>query len=312
MEYRVLGRTGLRVSLVGLGTGGASQLGQQTGQSSSQSERVVRTALDLGINLFDTSPAYSDSESLLGAGLAGVPRDQYILATKYPTHHDSVLAGPDDFTARLENSLRALRTDCIDVLQYHGVRPEQYQEVINRIHPHALKAQEQGKVRYLGITESVTWDGTHRMLEQALTDYLFDSVMIKYGILNQTAELEALPMCQNRDVGVMVMAAVRTSLRTPSEAVRQISAFIDEGLLDIPRPTVNDPLGLGRCDGVIPSQTRAAYQYVAANPTVSTVLVGTGNPEHLKTNVADILAPPLSEAQIAYLQSTYGTLAWTK
>jgi len=311
MEYRILGRTGLRVSLVGLGTGGASQLGQATGRAASESERVVRTALNLGINLFDTSPNYRQSETLLGAGLVGVPRARYILATKYPPYRDNILAGPDDFVSRLENSLRQLRTDCIDVLQYHAVRPEQYKEVMEQIHPLALKAQEQGKVRYIGITESVTYDGTHKMLEQALQDDLFDCLMVKYGILNQGSERSVLPMALEKNVGVMVMAAVRTSLRTPKEAVAQIKAFIDEGLLDMAPTTVEDPLGLGQCHEPIPSQTRAAYQYVAAHPAVSTVLAGTGNPEHLKTNVADILAPPLSQAQIEYLQHTYSSLAWT-
>lgn len=314
MQYRTLGRTGLRVSLAGLGTGGASQIGQATGRTVAESHRLVRTALDLGINIFDTSPNYRNSEELLGGALEGIPRDRYILATKFPPKprgSDALYEDPEALMHVLEQSLKHLRVDTIDILQYHMVYPNEYRAVIDRFHPIALRAQEQGKVRFLGITETVAGDPTHEMLPMALAEDLFDVLMVKYGILNQRAKEKVLPMARERNVGVFVMASVRTSLRNPAEAVAHISRFIDEGLLDIPKPSLDDPLGLGRVGEAVPSLTRAAYQFAAAPEAVSTVLIGTGNEEHLRANVADILGPRLSEAQLAYLRKTYGRLAWS-
>ena len=83
MQYRRFGRTGLRVSVVGLGSGGPSQLGQKSGVPAAAAIRVVRRALDLGINLLDTSASYGESEAILGRALREVPRDGYVLATKF-------------------------------------------------------------------------------------------------------------------------------------------------------------------------------------------------------------------------------------
>src|SRR5436305_8281368 len=83
MQYRRLGRTGLQVSVIGLGTGGPSMLGQRSGVAQGEAERTVRHALDLGINLIDTAADYQGSEAILGAALAGVPRGSYVLCTKF-------------------------------------------------------------------------------------------------------------------------------------------------------------------------------------------------------------------------------------
>ena len=109
---------------------------------------------------------------------------------------------------------------------------------------------------------------------------------------------------------MQIMASVRTSLRNPREAVATITRFIDEGLLDAPRPSVDDPLGLGATGQAIPSLTRAAYQFAADHGAVSSVLVGTGNPDHLRANVADLLGGRLPQAQFDYLRRVYGRLAW--
>jgi aryl-alcohol dehydrogenase-like predicted oxidoreductase len=312
MLYRTLGRTGLKVSIAGLGTGGASKLGQNTGRTRAESRRVVKKALDLGINVFDSSPSYGESEALLGEALEGVPRDRYVLATKFqPKADDGLHKDPKALTEQLEQSLRRLRVDTIDVLQYHGVGPEMYRQVVDRFHPVALRAQEAGKVRFLGITETVSGDPRHEMLQTALQEDLFDTFMVKYGILNQRAAEEVLPLAREKNLGVFVMAAVRTSLRNPQEAVATINQFIDDRVLSIPRPSEEDPLGLGKVtEGEIPSVTEAAYQFAAAPDVVSTVLIGTGNSQHLETNVADLLSSPLSEAQRGHLKETYGHLAW--
>jgi L-galactose dehydrogenase len=311
MKYRPLGRTGLQVSLAGLGSGGASRLGQGAGRTAAESERVVRAALDLGINLFDSSPSYGGSEELLGQALVGVPRSSYIIATKFQPHRGKeLLDDPRELDRQLENSLRLLRVETIDVLQYHGVTPSEYRAVIDRFHETALRAREAGKVRHIGVTETAAGDPTHEMLAQALQDDLFDSIMVKYGILNQAAARRVLPLALKHNAGVFIMASVRTSLRTPQEAVERLSGFVARGELVIPPPRENDPLGLGAVGEPVPTLTRAAYQFAARPAAVSTVLIGTGNVDHLRQNVADMLAEPLSAARVAYLERTYGHLAW--
>jgi aryl-alcohol dehydrogenase-like predicted oxidoreductase len=83
MQYGTLGRTGLKVSLLSLGTGGPSKLGQEAGLEQRDQTALVRRALDLGVNLFDTSVGYGESESILGREFKDVPRDTYMLATKW-------------------------------------------------------------------------------------------------------------------------------------------------------------------------------------------------------------------------------------
>src|SRR4051812_42217994 len=121
MKYRPLGRTGLRVSLAGLGTGGPSRIGARTHGDEAQSIKVVRHALDLGINLFDTAPTYDASEALLGRALAGVPRDTYLLATKARPANKGVVVDPEEVIQSCERSLQRLQTDRIDLLQLHAV-----------------------------------------------------------------------------------------------------------------------------------------------------------------------------------------------
>lgn len=310
MQYRTLGRTGLRVSLAGLGTGGASRIGQAAGLSVQESHRLVRTALDLGVNILDTSPGYADSEELLGGALDGVPRDSYVIATKFQPGWKTLEDDPEALTRSVEKSLRLLRVDAIDVLQYHGVKTHEYRQVVERFHPILLRAQEAGKVRYLGITATAAGDPENEMLPMALEDDLFDCLMAKYGILNQSATKTVFSMALERNVGVFVMAAVRRSLRNPDEAVGQIESFIDEGLLSIPRPGLDDPLALGSVGQPVPMLTRAAYQFAADPEAVSTVLIGTGNVDHLKSNVADIVGPRLTDEQFQFLRETYGRLTW--
>ena len=311
MEYRILGRTGLRVSLAGLGTGGPSRLGLSAGRSADESARVVHAALDLGINFFDTSPAYGGSEERLGAALAGVPRERFVVSTKFPPGRgDQLKTDPEDLMRSLEESLRLLRLEAVDVLEYHAVGPDIYRTVMERFHPVALRAQAQGKVRFLGITETVITDVRHEMLQVAIPEGAFDVVMMKYGILNQSAAQTVLPLAKEHNVGVQIMAPVRTSLRNPEEAVNTINRFIDEGLLDAPRPSPEDPLGLGATGDPVPSLTRAAYQFAAEHEAVSSVLIGTGNVAHLRQNVADLLGPPMTPAQCDHLRRVYGELAW--
>src|SRR5215210_1909824 len=176
MQYRALGRTGYRVSLVSLGTGGPSRLGQGSGVAEEDAHRVVRRALDLGINLIDTAAGYGESEAILGRALRGVPHDGLVIATKFgPYDGEGVRADAGDLTRSLERSLQRLGREAVDLFLLHGVMPASYREVMDRFWPEMERAKAAGKVRFLGITERFFADPDHQMLETALADDCFDT-----------------------------------------------------------------------------------------------------------------------------------------
>ena len=116
---------------LGLGTGGANVFGQARGAGAAEARTLVRRALDLGVNLFDTAQAYRESEVLLGDALVGVPRSDYVLATKYSYRGgDGALLAPAEVDGLIRRSLGRLRTDVLDVMQIHGLKPADYDAVV--------------------------------------------------------------------------------------------------------------------------------------------------------------------------------------
>jgi aryl-alcohol dehydrogenase-like predicted oxidoreductase len=148
MDYVTLGRTGLQVSVMGLGGGGHSRLGQATGASLDQSIAIVQRALDLGINFIDTAEAYG-TESLIGQALQGSKRDDVSISTKKSMIHEGVLITPDDVVHGLESSLQRLGTDRVEVYHLHGVREEQYDYARDNLVPALLKLQSREKSVFL-------------------------------------------------------------------------------------------------------------------------------------------------------------------
>ncbi len=296
MLYRTLGRTGLRVSLMSLGTGGHSQFGQRTSLTSEGRKRLVRTALDLGVNLFDTAGEYGRSEEMLGNVLRGVPRDSYLLATKWKHWGDNrdVLQGPEGLLESVDLSLARLETEYVDVLQFHGVLSGHYEELVERLYPAMERLKGEGKIRFIGLTEVLVADPKHEAVTRALRSHpqLWDTVMLKYGILNQWAAKEILPLAERHNVGVLNMAPVRLTL-TRSERLR---AFLDEWSAEpdsaAPDLPVDDPLGW-LVHGEVDSLTSAGYRFAASHDAISTVITGTSSVEHLEQNAAALERPGL-------------------
>lgn len=313
MKYRTLGRTGLEVSSVSLGTGGPSRLGQWTHRDESKSHRVIHRAIDLGINLFDTAAAYSDSEEILGRALRETPRDKYLLVTKFtPTQTDEeeveTIISPDDLIASCEQSLKRLQVDVIDVFQFHGVLPGNYRDIVDRLLPTARALQEQGKVRYLGITEYFYQDPAHEMLDLALAEDVWDTIMVKYGILNTSAAWSVLPKAAEQNVGVFNMSAVRAKMTRPHELEEIIARWKKAGLIDPGALPTKKPLDFLIHDDV-KNVTAAGYKFGIEPDTVSTLLVGTGNIKHLEENVVTLLGSPLPSADSDRLREVFGSFA---
>ena len=126
MEYRTLGRTGFEVSLLSLGSGGARSLGQSIGMTQDEQTALVQRAQALGINLIDTSAHYGESEKILGRALEGVRRDTYFLTTKWLAMKDGrSVPDPDLLVESVNQSLKRLRTDYVDIMMFHGLLPEE-------------------------------------------------------------------------------------------------------------------------------------------------------------------------------------------
>jgi aryl-alcohol dehydrogenase-like predicted oxidoreductase len=307
MDYVTLGRTGLRVSVAGLGCGGFSRLGLGRGKSEAEAVALIHQALDLGVNLFDTAAAYG-TEAVLGKALMTVPRDQVVIATKAPFNVSNPNSSAESAIASLDNSLRQLGTDYVDVYQLHGVAPAAYGHAREVIAPALLKEKAKGKFRYLGITETAPHDPEHKMLQRAAADGLWDVAMVGFHMMHQNAREAVFPLTREHRVGTLLMFAVRNIFSRPgqlSATMRELAAAgeVPQWLADN-----SDPLGFLIHEGDARSVIDAAYRFVRHEPGVDVVLFGTGDPEHLRTNIGSLLAPPLPEADRARLASLFGHL----
>jgi aryl-alcohol dehydrogenase-like predicted oxidoreductase len=290
MDYTTLGRTDLRVSVLGLGGGGHSRLGQRAGASAKHSASIVRHALGLGVTFFDTAEAYR-TEAFVGEGLRGHSRGQVVISTKKSPTADGRPISATELRQGLEASLARLRTDYIDIYHLHGVRDGQYDRARDELAPELLKLRDQGTIRFLGITEAFGADTGHAMLRRAVLDDLWDVVMVGFNILNQSARERVLAETRQRGIGVLCMFAVRDALSRPEKLRETVGDLVRQGVLDAGELDLDDPLGFVRA--VAASVPDAAYRFCRAEPGIDVVLSGTGNIDHLEENVASILAPPL-------------------
>ena len=310
MKYRTLGRTGLDVSVVSLGTGGPSRIGQRTHADEQQSHRVIHRALDLGINLIDTAANYSDSEEILGRALKDVPRDRYFIATKFdpdPNDNDEIIS-PEQLVASCERSLERLGCETIDIFQFHGLVPSNYRQAVDTLYPTMEMLRDAGKIRFIGVTEYFFRDPEHQMLKAALEDDLWDTIMVKYGIMNLAAEWEVLPLAQAKNVGVMNMSAVRVKMTRPEVLEETIARWKNEGLIAPDALPESGPLDFLVRDGV-PSVVAAGYKFGMAHDAISTLLIGTGNVAHLEENIETILGDPLPAEDVERIRAIFGRFA---
>ena len=307
MDYVTLARTGLKVSVAGLGCGGFSRLGLGTGKSETEAIAIVRQALDLGINLFDTAAAYG-TEAVVGKAIKGAPRDNVVIATKVWISRREGRGAAKRAVQSLDNSLRQLDTDYVDLFQLHGVMPDAYDQAVEIIAPALLKEREKGKLRFLGVTEAASEDAEHAMLKHAIEDGVWDVVMVAFHMMHQNARSEVFPRTVANRVGALLMFAVRNIFSKPerlSAALQQLTASrqLPRWLADAP-----NPLGFLLHEGGASTIAEAAYRFARHEPGVDVVLFGTGDPEHLRTNIDSLLKPPLPLADRQTLTKLFGHL----
>jgi len=303
MDYTTLGRTELRVSVAGMGCGGPSRLGMSTGKTEGQSIAVVRAAIDAGINLLDTAEAYG-TEEIVGKAIAG-RRDDVVIATKaWWQNRDGGLRSTNGIRRALDGSLQRLGTDRVEIYFLHGVTPDVYEDVRDALVPTLKEFQDEGKVRFIGVTEHFGNDTRHQMLQRALADDWIDVVMLGFSLLNQCARDTVLPLTQSKRVGTLDMFAVRRAISRPDELQTMIRELTAQGVLD-GELDPDDPLGFLVHEGGGVSVVDAAYRFCRDEPGIDVVLTGTGDVGHLKENVASLERPPLPAADAARLREIF-------
>jgi aryl-alcohol dehydrogenase-like predicted oxidoreductase len=305
MQYRRLGRTGLEVSVLGLGSGGASRLGQRYHLAAHEIAAIVRHALAEGVTLIDTAPGYGQSETVLGQALGGVPRASYVLCTKFRPTAGDALRPAGELRASLRASLAALRTDHIDVFYLHGVAPASYRAVRERFLPELEAVRAAGLVRHIGITEQYGEDHRHETLIRAVDDGGFEVIMVGLNLLSPAAVRSVLPRAGARGLGIVVMCAVRSILSDRQAVQAIVRGWQDQGLLAPGTVPADAPLDW-LLDEHIRQITDAAYKFAAAQPGVSSVLTGTGNSAHLDANLRAILGSPLPPDRVRRVLEVFG------
>ncbi len=311
MHYRTLGKSGIKVSLASYGGGGPSQFGSAAGLTADQRRNLISRALDLGINMFDTAANYGDSEVQLGQALNGVPRDSFLIATKWTWKTaDGILPHIDSVTASVEQSMRRFNTDVIDIMQMHGIRPENYFELTERYAPALQNLKEQGKVRLIGFSEMMTDDSKHTVPQTALEEHpdVWDTIMLKYGILNQYAAKEILPLALKHGVAILNMAPVRFTLTRQHEYAQLLQNWRNEGDIDVDHPKLRDGLDWLITENA-PTIIAAGYKFAADHPGISTVITGTSNIKHLEENIAAFENPTLPDEHTELLKKLLGNSA---
>jgi aryl-alcohol dehydrogenase-like predicted oxidoreductase len=307
MEYVTLGRTGLRVSVAGLGCGGFSRLGLGTGKSEAEAVALVRQGFDLGVNLLDTAAVYG-TEGVVGRAIKTVPRDSVVIATKAWIPRREGRSAAERAVASLDNSLNQLGTDYIDIFQLHGVSPKGYDQAIEIIAPALLKECEKGKLRHLGVTEAGSSDPEHAMVERAVEDGVWDVVMVAFHMMHQNARAKVFPRTMANRVGTLLMFAVRNIFSKPERLAAELRELTAKGQLPRQLADAPDPLGFLVREGGARTITEAAYRFARHEPGADVVLFGTGDPEHLRANIATRLAPPLPPADRQTLTKLFGHL----
>jgi aryl-alcohol dehydrogenase-like predicted oxidoreductase len=307
MQYTTLGRTGLRVSVAGLGTGGFSRMGLKSGKTEDEAARLVLDAIDLGVNFIDTAPPYG-TEGVVGKALKQIPRDSVVVATKAFIHRNDEWSSPERVVASLDNSLRLLGTDYVDVFNLHGIEAYEYDYALNTIAPVLVEQKRKGKIRHIGLTENPIIDFTNETLKRAVHDPVWEVCMVGFHMMHQGARRDVFPITRQKGIGTLIMFAVRSIFADPPRVAREMKELAQKGLVEKWLGETDDPLGFLVHDGGAANMIEAAYRFARHEPGVDVVLFGTGDAAHLRSNVASLLKPPLPEAGRAKLVALFGHL----
>lgn len=204
MKYRTLGKTNLQISVVGLGTW---QYGGEWGMEFTQGkvDSILDKARETGINLIDTAECYGDhlSGSLIGNYMSRNKREEWILATKFGHHFHKNFErsrhfDPEDVLKQLDASLKALKTDYIDIYQAHSCTDEEFNN--DALWTMLDKQRQEGKIRHLGISLKKE-DFTYQVTKASEVNV--NVIQVIYNLLDRKPEEVVFPACQEQNLGVL-------------------------------------------------------------------------------------------------------------
>jgi aryl-alcohol dehydrogenase-like predicted oxidoreductase len=289
MEYRQLGKSGLKVSAIGLG---GNTFGN--GADEAQTARIIHRALDLGINFIDTADTYSRgvSEQYVGKAVAG-RRQQALIATKV---YGRMGEGPNDtglsrkhILEGVEASLKRLDTDYIDLYQVHNV------DASTPIYETLATLDglvRQGKVRYIGCSNFLAWQLCEALWASDRKDLTpFVSVQPRYNVVDRTIERELLPFCRQYGIGIVPYSPLAGGILTgkyrlgeapPADTRAGRNPRLQQQLNEAMLGKVNALAEWARDQGH--DVGHLALAWLLSRPEVSTIIAGATKPEQVEDN----------------------------
>ena len=290
MEFRQLGNTDMQLSVISFG---ASSLGSEFVPVDLQDAlQSVPTALDCGMNFIDTSPYYGRGigEVLLGIALKGIPRDQYYLGTKLGRYHESHF----EFSAKrvresVDVSLHRLGTDYLDIILCHDIEFVEMQQVVDETIPALREIQQQGKVRYIGMS------GYPMKIFKFVLDQTDLDVVLSYNhyTLQNTMFGDLAPYLKEKGVGILNAAPFSARLLTNAglppwhKATDQVRNICKQAA--------------DHCSQAGIDIAQLALQYSSANQDMTTCVTGSANPGRIR-QWADWINEPLDTQLVSEVQ----------
>jgi aryl-alcohol dehydrogenase-like predicted oxidoreductase len=297
MEYRQLGKNGPQVPVLGLG---AWPIGGGMGHvEEANAMATIHAALDHSITLIDTAQAYRTSETTLGRALKNGYRDRCFLATK--VSHDYSRHG---IRAAMEDSLRALQVDYVDLYQIHHW-DERYP--LEKMMETMARLQEEGKTRYIGVSNF-----TARQLAQALQIARFHSNQPPYNLIDRQIEPEDIPFCEREGIGILAHSPLAKGLLAGKYTVDHKFQADDErsgfarfqGKTFAGYLTVVERLKeVARAKGL--TMVQLALAWTLRLPAITCVLVGARNPAQVEAQLGAV-GVTFSEAELARIDEIIG------
>jgi myo-inositol catabolism protein IolS len=290
MKYRTLGKTNLRVSVIGIGTW---QLGGEWGKDFSQGEvdAMFDACRETGINLIDTAECYGDhtSERLIGGAIAR-DREKWVVATKFGHKFHGHMKrtderSPKDAAEQLEASLEALRTDYVDLYQYHSLADHEFEN--EELQQTLIRLKQQGKIRHIG--NSIRGNADDRQTKQSEKAQV-EALQVIYNRLDKRPEERDFPYALEHRLGVLARVPLASGFlsgkykpgakfASNDTRARYTQEQIDQMLREVENIAREEvPAGV--------AMAQWALAWCLQHPAVSTVIPGAKNVEQVRSNAA--------------------------
>ncbi len=296
MELVELGNTGMKVSRIALGLAEISR--QQKLKQVEKPDEVLNTALDSGINVLDTAPCYGHTEELIGAAVSH-RRDEFYLATKCG-HDLDENSRPDEESPRswtaevveesIDRSLRRLRTDHLDLVQLHSPDLDVLQrgEVIDAL----VRARDAGKTRFIGLSadnETARW---------GVESGVFATLQTSFNLVEQRARTTGLfELAKAKGVGVLIKRPFANGVWGKDESPYSYGDEYFGRARDMKKP--------GPVAGAPDDPVLLALGFTLSQPEIDTIIVGTHNPAHVRSNIAMLDELPIAQQAIEELRRRF-------